>query len=113
MRHKKVSKLKKGNKFKVPVFTDKGVYVSWVKVLEIHKVPLYNTALLPHNFRVFVLIDYEVLSGRSKGRRIIACLEDNWDVIIPDLPSRWMRIWKLLWTSSNKLQNENDLDLNK
>ncbi len=113
MRHKKVSKLKKGNKFKVPVFTDKGVYISWVKLLEIKKIPLYNPALLPNNFSVFVLVDYEVLSGRSKGRAIQACLKDEWDVIIPDLPGRWARIWKLLFTSSSKLQVSDDLDNDK
>lgn len=102
MPFKKVEKLKKGDKFKAAIFTPKGVYISWVKVVSFDKLRYYNTGNPTWAF--IKLTTYEVLSGHWKGKHISALLDDTWDVIIPEKPGKWLRIWKLLWVKEKNLE---------
>lgn len=106
MAFKTVSKLKKGEKIFVPVFSPFGTYASWAKIKSIDKNPIYNTALLTNKFRILTLVTYEVLSGKWKGKEVPHYLDSEWMVIVPDRPGKLRRILNILFEKKGKVKDE-------
>ena len=96
MSQKTAKQLKKGERIRGAASNGHTCYVSWLRVVDIEQVKLFEQPTLPKKGDKLLKIKLEILQGKLRGEQLSMNLFESEQVFTPNKPWKIVRIWRAI-----------------